>query len=87
MTRKKLLIGIGPLVVLGGLAYANSAWRRTPATEVTVEKIAKHDLEAIVSASGKVQPARQVNISAETMGRVVSLSVVEGQEVKVVVEE
>ncbi len=83
MTRKKLLIGIGTLVVLGGLAYANSAWRRTPATEVTVEKIAKHDLEAIVSASGKVQPARQVNISAETMGRVVSLSVVEGQEVKV----
>jgi len=83
MTRKKILIGIGTLVVLGGLAYANSVWRRTPTTEVTVEKIARHDLEAIVSASGKVQPARQVNISAETMGRVVSLSVVEGQEVKV----
>jgi HlyD family secretion protein len=83
MNRKKLLIGTAVVVVLGGLAYANLRWERTPTTEVTVEKIARHDLEAIVSASGKVEPARQVNISAETMGRVVSLSVVEGQDVKV----
>jgi HlyD family secretion protein len=83
MTRKKLFIGAAIAVVLAGLAYANFGWRRTPATSVTVEKIARHDLEAIVSASGKVEPARQVDISAETMGRVVSLSVVEGEEVKV----
>jgi HlyD family secretion protein len=83
MNRKKLLIGMAVVVVLGALAYANLRWERTPTTEVTVEKIARHDLEAIVSASGKVEPARQVNISAETMGRVVSLSVVEGQDVKV----
>jgi HlyD family secretion protein len=83
MTRRKLLIGAAVVVVLAGLAYANIAWRRTPATSITVEKIARHDLEAIVSASGKVEPARQVNISAETMGRVVSLSVVEGQDVKI----
>lgn len=83
MNRKKLLIGAAVVVVLGGLAYANLGWKRTPTTAVTIEKIARHDLEAIVSASGKVEPARQVNISAETMGRVVSLSVVEGQDVKV----
>ncbi len=83
MTRRKLLIGAALVVVLAGLAYANVAWRRTPATSVTVEKIARHDLEAIVSASGKVEPARQVNISAETMGRVVSLWVTEGQDVKI----
>lgn len=83
MTRRKLLIGGALVVVLAGLAYANVAWRRTPATSVTIEKIARHDLEAIVSASGKVEPARQVNISAETMGRVVSLWVAEGQDVTV----
>lgn len=83
MSRKKLLIGAVVVVVLGGLAWANFASRRTTATSVTVEKIGRHNLEAIVSASGKVQPARQVNISAETMGRVVSLSVVEGQDVTV----
>lgn len=83
MTRKKLLIGAAVVVVLGGMAYANFGLRRTPTTSVTIEKVARQDLEAIVSASGKVEPARQVDISAETMGRVVNLSVVEGQEVKV----
>lgn len=82
MTRKKLLIGVGILVVLGGLAYANLGWKRTSAISVTVEKVGRHDLEAIVSASGKVEPERQVDISAETMGKVVSLSVLEGDVVK-----
>src|SRR5690606_22467898 len=80
---KKLLIGAAIVVVLGALAWGNFASRRSTATSVTVETIARHDLEAIVSASGKVEPARQVDISAETMGRVVSLSVVEGQDVTV----
>lgn len=83
MSRKKLLIGAVVVVILGGLAWANMASRRTTATAVTIEKVSSHSLEAIVSASGKVEPARQVDISAETMGRVVSLSVVEGQEIKV----
>lgn len=83
MSRKKLLIGAAIVVVLGGLAWANFAARRPATTAVTTEKIGRHDLEAIVSASGKVEPARQVDISAETMGRVVALSVVEGQDVKV----
>jgi HlyD family secretion protein len=83
MTRKKkLLIGLGIVVVLGGIAYANLGMTRTTGITVTVEKTARHDLEAIVSASGKIQPKRQVNISAETMGKVVNLAVSEGQEVK-----
>jgi HlyD family secretion protein len=40
------------------------------------------DLEAIVSASGKIQPKRQVNISANVMGRVTRLAVQEGQRVR-----
>jgi len=39
-------------------------------------------LQAIVSASGKIQPQRLVNISADTTGRVVDLRVEEGQRVK-----
>ena len=41
----------------------------------------KRDLQAIVSASGKIQPQRLVNISADTMGRVTDLDVEEGQRV------
>lgn len=82
MTRTKLWIGAGILVALGALAYVNFGWRRSQATEVTVETIRRHDLEAIVSASGKVEPERQVDISAETMGKIVSLSVAEGDIVR-----
>jgi HlyD family secretion protein len=80
-TRKKVLIGVGLVIVLGALTFANFRFRRTDATEVTVEKIARHDLEAIVSASGKIQPKTQVEISAETMGKVTELAVAEGQTV------
>jgi HlyD family secretion protein len=40
------------------------------------------NLEAIVSASGKVQPKRFVNISADTVGRVTQLAVNEGDRIK-----
>src|SRR5690242_10976540 len=82
MTRKKVLIGLGIVVVLGIIAFVNLRYKRTTAVSVTVEKITRHDLEAIVTASGKVQPKRQVNISAETMGKVVNLAVAEGDTVK-----
>ena len=76
--RKKTVIGLVVVVVLGGLAYANIGLKRTTGIAVTVEKIEARDLEAIVSASGKVQPKESVNISAETMGKVVNVAVEEG---------
>lgn len=82
MNRKKLFIGIGVVALLGAMAYANIAFKKDTGIEVTVEKIEKRDLEAIVSASGKIQPKRSVNISAETMGKVVGLAVNEGDVVK-----
>jgi HlyD family secretion protein len=82
MNRKKLFIAIGVVALLGAIAYANIAFKKDTGVEVTVEKIQKRDLEAIVSASGKIQPKRSVNISAETMGKVVGLAVNEGDAVK-----
>ncbi len=83
MKRKKLWIGLGLVVVLAGIAAANFAFRRPTGTEVTTEKITRRDLEAIVSASGKIQAKKTVNISAETMGKVVDLQVAEGDVVRV----
>src|SRR5260221_2737452 len=82
MSRKKILIAAGVVVVLGGIVYANFAFKRTTGAEVTTEKIERRDLEAIVSASGKIQPKKSVQISAETMGKVVGLTVNEGDIVK-----
>ena len=79
---KKILIGLGLVVVLGGIAYANVKFKRQEGTTVNVETVQKRDLQAIVSASGKIQPQRLVNISADTMGRVTDLKVEEGQRVQ-----
>ena len=82
MSRKKVLI-IAVIVLVGAAAAgANFYFRRPQTVEVAAEPIRKRDLEAIVSASGKIQPKRQVNISANTMGRVTRLAVEEGQRVK-----
>ena len=76
--KKKILIGVGIVVVLGGVAFANVKFKRNTGIEVTTEAIKKRRLEAIVNASGKIQPKRDVNISADTMGRVTDLAVDEG---------
>jgi HlyD family secretion protein len=81
MNRKKLVIGLLIVVGIAAVIYANLATNRTTGVDVTTEKIARHDLEAIVSASGKIRPARSVNVSAETMGKVVGLAVNEGDTV------
>jgi HlyD family secretion protein len=79
---KKILIAVGVAVALGGIAFANFRFKRTEGVTVNVETIKKQNLEAIVSASGKIQPKRFVNISADTMGRVTDLAVNEGDRVK-----
>src|SRR5215217_973652 len=79
--KKKILIGVGIVLVLGAIAFANFKFKRTEGLEVTTEPVKKRHLEAIVSASGKIQPKRDVNISADTMGRVTDLAVNEGDRV------
>ena len=82
MFRKKWFWIVLVLVVAGGGAIAAYAWRGENGTLVTVENIQKRDLEAIVSASGKIEPKKTVNISAQTMGRVTRLGVQEGDRVR-----
>ena len=78
---KKIMIGVGVVLVLGAIAFANFKFKRTEGISVTTEPVKKRHLEAIVSASGKIQPKRDVNISADTMGRVTDLAVDEGDRV------
>jgi HlyD family secretion protein len=79
---KKILVGVAILLVLGAIAFANVKFKRNDGLEVTTESVQKRHLEAIVNASGKIQAKRDVNISADTMGRVTELAVDEGFRVK-----
>jgi len=79
--KKKMLIGGGIVLVLGAVAFANFKFKRTEGITVNTEAVQKRRLEAIVSASGKIQPKTSVNISADTSGRVTELVVNEGDRV------
>ncbi len=80
--KKKLLIGAGVVVILGAIAFANFKFKRVEGVTVNTEGIKSRDLEALVTASGKIQPKKFVNISADTMGRVTNLAVEEGDRIE-----
>ena len=82
MFLKKFLIGLAIVLVGAAVVGANFYFRRETGLTVTTEQIRVRDLEAIVSASGKIQPKLSVNISSDTVGRVVNLAVNEGDRVK-----
>src|SRR6266478_9903317 len=83
MTRKNILITLAIVLVGAAVVAGNLYYRRDKGITVTTDVIKTRDLEAIVSASGKIQPKRLVNITAETAGRVVNLAVNEGDRIKV----
>src|SRR5688572_3513940 len=82
MTGRNILIASGVVAVAAAVVAANLYLQREASVDVTAEAVVTRDLEAIVSASGKIQPKRLVNISADTSGRVIDLAVNEGDRVK-----
>lgn len=83
MNRKNILITLAVILVGAAAVAASLYFKRDKALAVTTEVVKARDLEAIVSASGKIQPKRLVQISADTPGRVVNLAVAEGDRIKV----
>src|SRR5205814_2733149 len=82
MSRKNVLIALAVVLVAAAVVGANLYFKRDKGLAVTTDVIKTRDLEAVVSASGKIQPKRLVNISADTPGRVVNLAVNEGDRIK-----
>src|SRR3954452_22357459 len=83
MSRKNVIIAIVVVLIGAAVVAANFYFKKDKGLTVTTDVIKARDLEAIVSASGKIQPKRLVNITAETAGRVVNLAVNEGDRVHV----
>jgi HlyD family secretion protein len=80
--RRKWLLVVIALVIVAGAGAAYMSRQAEQGTRVNAETLQKRDLEAIVSASGKIEPKKTVNISAQSMGRVTRLDVNEGDRVK-----
>jgi HlyD family secretion protein len=81
MSRKNVLIALAVVLIGAAVVGANLYFKKDKGLSVTTDVIKTRDLEAVVSASGKIQPKRLVNISAETSGRVVELAVNEGDRI------
>ena len=78
-TKKKVLIVAGVVVGVGVLGALTLGGGGPKGAEVTTEAVARRTLVEVVTASGKIEPKRKVDISADISGRVVQLSVEEGQ--------
>ncbi len=79
--KKWIFIGIGAVVlVLVIISILRS--NRIKELEVEMAEVARKDLVATVTASGTIHPKRSVDVSANTMGRVTSLAVREGDRVQ-----
>ena len=80
--RKKPLIILAILLVVGVIVVANLRSQREKTVKVTVDKVKKQDLTSIISASGEVKPKKNINISAQVPGRIIKIGVEEGEVVK-----
>ena len=81
---KGMKYGIAGVVLIGviGVVAMTAAKRNNKATDVRMEEVQKRDLVASVTASGQVRPHTKVDLSADITGKIVRLSVKEGDWVK-----
>jgi HlyD family secretion protein len=80
--RTKFIIGIVVVIAIAGIAYASIKGKSKEGTPVTFGKVERTDLTSKVSANGRIDAQRKVDLSANVMGQIVNLAVREGDVVK-----
>jgi len=83
MTTKKKLVVAGLLVVGISATVGYSVFARNRGV-VTVQsgRVVRQDLKQTVAANGEIKPKKYVNISSNTMGRILHMPVKEGDHVR-----
>lgn len=80
--RKRRLQIIIPLIVAGGIAaWALGLFSGQDHPKVETAKVEKQTIVQKVTASGELQPAKQIRITADVSGEVIQLPVREGEKV------
>jgi HlyD family secretion protein len=81
--RTKLFLLIGFAVVgVGGVVALSAAKKGNKATEVRLEAVGKRDLTSSVTASGRIEAKRTVDVTADITGRITHIMVKEGELVR-----
>jgi len=83
MSKKwKILIGLAVAAVIGVVLMGSLRSKDRNLPHVTTAKVEKVDLVSKVTANGKIQARRKVDLSALVMGQIVNLAVKEGDKVQ-----
>ena len=83
MSKKtKIILGVLLAVVLGFVAMGFIKSKDKNVARVTTAKVEKIDLISKVTANGKIQARRKVDLSALVMGQIVNLAAKEGDRVQ-----
>ena len=77
-TRGKVILVIAGVIVMAGFVRLSVSKKGGPAVDVRMDKVRRRDLVSIVTASGKIEPKKSVDILSDIMGRIVNLPVKEG---------
>lgn len=78
-TKKKVLIIGGVVIAVSALGALSMRGGGDRGVQVSTEPVGRRTLVEVVTASGKIEPKRKVDISADISGRVVQVAVEEGQ--------
>ncbi|MBC8277239.1 MAG: efflux RND transporter periplasmic adaptor subunit, partial [FCB group bacterium] len=81
ISKKKLIIIIAAVLVIGGIVTANVLKKPEKGIEVQTDKVKKGTIIQTVSASGKIKPVVEVKMSAKVSGNITLLRVEEGDSV------
>lgn len=76
--RNKVLLGGGGAALIIALVMVSASAKREKGIEVRFEQVGRRDLVAAVTASGKIQPKKKVDVSADITGRITRIAVREG---------
>lgn len=80
--RTKIIIATVVLLVIGVITVASVKSRGKEGTQVTFGKVERTDLTSKVTANGRIDAKRKVDLSANVMGQIVNLAIREGDVVK-----
>lgn len=80
--RTKIILSIVVILAVAGITYASIKSKSKEGTPVTFGKVERMDLTSKVSANGRIDAKRKVDLSANVMGQIVNLAVREGDVVK-----
>jgi HlyD family secretion protein len=81
-TSRKVLIGMGGLVLLIGIVWFSAYQMKKGVVSVQTGQVARQDVTSVVTASGEIRPKNYTNVVGQGIGLITDIVVKEGDHVK-----